>query len=300
MHGSAGNELCRILQTPLKATTYLRRLVLEACCISDEGCQQLATALIGHPSLEELHLQRNLIGSKGAIALAAAVEEGCDRLRVLDLAHNKEVSEADEERVRMSLLLNDMPLPLKRAVPRLHQGQALQELQLCRGGAQDGERNPRLVTDDGCAVLRGCLAYGSVQQLDIRHNLITDKGAGFLADIIRSSNSLHSILLDGNQIGVGGLQKLAAAVWESKTIRQATLEGNQFDTASDPIARGAWEHLTSKLEANAEAKQPQQHQQTRILERQAAAVDVYCTAEYLKQMDDDILREALRDAPART
>eukprot|EP01062_Namystynia_karyoxenos_P069976 TRINITY_DN65368_c0_g1_i1.p1 TRINITY_DN65368_c0_g1~~TRINITY_DN65368_c0_g1_i1.p1 ORF type:complete len:1137 (+),score=403.12 TRINITY_DN65368_c0_g1_i1:81-3413(+) len=300
--GPSGDALCRALEGPLRATRHLCRLRLDDCYIEDDGCRALSRGIRGHNSLERLSLRRNPFGSAGADALASAVEEDNDVLIELDVADCKHLTDGDLARIEAALELNAMPVELKHIVAPLRRNdESLTVVQLGRP-VEDAAAGSRVVGDAGCVVLLGCMSANTrVHTLDLSNNRIGDAGAGRIAELLKVNTGLRRVVLDDNDIGVAGLQQLAAAVWHNQTLAELLADRNLFNVESDPIARGAWNHLDSKLTVNAEtlaAPQPRGYEQ-RKAELAAAAVDLYRTNDYMRRVEEDIMRDALADAPAR-
>jgi hypothetical protein len=72
---------------------HLTELRLPVNCIEDEGACLLAAALCGIPTLQQLCLCSNMIGSEGAMALATLLAQPSSALRLLDLSSNLIASE---------------------------------------------------------------------------------------------------------------------------------------------------------------------------------------------------------------
>lgn len=104
------------------------------------------------------------------------------------------------------------------------------------------------LTCNGMRPLSTFLSYHPLQELSLQGNKITDQGASFLGESLRSNETLKILCLSNNQIGDQGIAQLAEALRHNKTLQQLDLEMNR-------IGDEGVIHLAEALRSNRTLKQ---------------------------------------------
>lgn len=197
----------------------------------DAFVRALASSL-SHPpnrSLGELDLQNNRLGSRGAVALGAALALGSCPLTSLDLRENK-IGDDGAAAIGEALGCNV----------------CLRALRLAHNS----------VGDSGALAIASGLSRAAgaslLQGLDLSHGSIGDAGASALARALSTRNCLRELYLSFNRIGSAGvseiaamLQALAATTGSRPTLLELRLQGNVnvCSAAWLDIRRAKWPEL---------------------------------------------------------
>ena len=219
MRRHGGHKTIASLSIEMVWLTSIQEATCQAHDLSDEEAVDAAQALCNSdPPLEKLQLQANLIGDRGAAALANCIPVNT-RLTAVDLSDNQislqganvfgeVLSQASPDCSLVYLNLGHNPIFHESSAgsecfEALLCSSSLQILALSNTGLADHHFN--------------CLSASTRPQLssrlhllDLSNNRIGDAGAKLLAPVASSSNTLQLLSLSGNQITDNGAKVLAA------------------------------------------------------------------------------------------
>ena len=244
----------------LARNTSLRLLVLTSCAVSPNGAQRLAAALRVNSTLRELRFNGNNVTDVGASAIANALSENANsRLAVLRLDGG---NLGDQAAVALAALLerrggcalthlslthnNITPVgvtPLAASIPStlralnlsnnpLHEPGAaalakalksthanLEELILAECGLHDDRVN---------SVTRALRGNARLRVFEVPGNIMSDRGAAHVADMMPTCPSLSRVNVGQNRIRDRGIFRLADAALTSKSLTTLDVRGNGF------------------------------------------------------------------------
>ena len=63
-----------------------------------------------------------------------------------------------------------------------------------------------------------CHSSTGLLSLSLSHNYITNEGAGSLADLLLSNDTLQSLIVSSNNIGSEGANRIVAALTDNRTL----------------------------------------------------------------------------------
>ncbi|XP_057206990.1 NACHT, LRR and PYD domains-containing protein 3-like isoform X2 [Triplophysa rosa] len=214
------SEKCLLRLMPVVKAS--RKADLSRCCITDEGCAALTSALRSNPShLIELNLNYNKIGDSGVKLLSAVLEDSHCKMEKL---HLQWCSVTDEGCAALTSALRSNPSHLI-------------ELNL----------NYNKIGDSGVKLLSAVLedSHCKLEKLHVSRCCITDEGCAALTSALRSNPShLIELNLNYNKIGDSGL-KLLSAVLEDSHCKMEKLHLQWCSVTDEGCAA-----LTSALRSN--------------------------------------------------
>ena len=208
---------CKALADALRQSTAAKVVDLQSNGITSTGARYLCDALRTNTSVVEIHLDSNVIDDTGAELFLEVLQVNTS-VRAVNLQNNK-ISPAMIEKVRFAAQLNTQPMELKRAVPAMLQNDpSVTTLNL---SGCTGVNLPLLKT-----VMCGCT---TITSLDLSRVGVLDVGCGFAAEILAGcSASLAYLDLSGNGITVHGIKSLAEGLKASKSLKTLLLRSNKI------------------------------------------------------------------------
>ncbi|XP_016430331.1 NACHT, LRR and PYD domains-containing protein 12-like [Sinocyclocheilus rhinocerous] len=182
------SEECLLRLLPV--VTASRIAELSNCCIRDEGCAALATALRSNPShLRELNLNTNTLRDSGAKLLSALLEDPQCKLEKLQLSH---CSIGEEGCALLVLALKSNPLHLEEL-----------NLSFNKPGDSGVTLLSAVLMDPQC----------KLERLQLSTCDIREKGCAALASALKSNPShLRELNLNFNKLGDSGVKLLCAGL----------------------------------------------------------------------------------------
>lgn len=222
------------------------RLDLCKQVVGPSGIRPLLGSLQEHPHVSRLLLGNNLVGNKGAEAIARFVRSGRSRIKVWYIAGNRIDAEGAREvcaavgadpQVR-GLWLKRNPLGPKgaREVARmLRTNDSLQTLDLVNTGILD---------EGAAAVLEALHDNETIRHLYIGTNGLTEVTAERIARYLVRVDRLESLFVSCNRFHDAGVAILAEGLARSRRLRRLGL-------ASNRIGPSGAKALTSALEGHA-------------------------------------------------
>ncbi|XP_031203022.1 dynein regulatory complex subunit 5 [Mastomys coucha] len=186
---------CHSLAATIKACHTLKIFRLTRSKVDDDKARILIRSLLDHPALEELDLSHNLIGDRGARAVAKLLSHS--RLRVLNLANNQlRASGAQSLAHALAHNTNLVSLNLRLNCIEDEGGQAI---------AHALETNK-------------CLTV-----LHLGGNELSEPTATLLSQVLPVNTTLISLNLSCNHIGQDGGKQLLEGISDNKTILEFDL-----------------------------------------------------------------------------
>ena len=262
-------HLAGLLRSPKCAP--LTTLDLSFNALGDVGAAEVARALEGNPTVENLTMQRNAIGPKGAKALAGWVASATGRCAKLDLKHNS-IKGADATEllaaVGVSKTLEELDLGENQLgdLGVVELAEALQANTTCPLKRLDLGKNG--ITDAGAQILAAALLTNAVLTvLSLKGNSVSEAGAQALAEVLRANSSLTSLDVSGNDLGPEGAGYLAAGLRENEGLLHLGLADNDLeDEGAARLAAALWcEDFDSDDEEIQEGNFPPFNSHLRIL-----------------------------------
>ncbi|XP_028902948.1 dynein regulatory complex subunit 5 [Ornithorhynchus anatinus] len=209
---------CRSLAGALKACRTLKVLKLTRSRVTDEKARILVHGLLDHPALEELDLSHNLIGDRGARAVAKLLNHS--RLRALNLSNN---------RVRA---------PGAQALARaLAHNTTLTSLNL---------RLNRIEDEGGQALAHALQTNDTLVVLHLGSNELSEPTATLLSQVLSVNTTLASVNLSCNHIGPDGGKQLLEGMADNRTVVE-------FDLRLAEVGQESEYLMGQALKANQEA-----------------------------------------------
>ncbi|KAJ8275370.1 hypothetical protein COCON_G00099950 [Conger conger] len=181
---------CHSLAKALKSCKTLKVVRVHQSKVDDERCQVLVRSLLDHLSLEELNLSHNLIGDRGAKAIAKLL--GRSRLRRLALSDNRirgPGAQALAHAIARSASLTDLNLRLNF-----------------------------LGDEGGQAVANALLKNRSLVTVHLGANQMTEPTAMVLSQVLAQNRVLQDINLSCNRLGVDGGKALEEGMSHNSTM----------------------------------------------------------------------------------
>uniref|UniRef100_A0A8C5FF52 T-complex-associated-testis-expressed 1 n=1 Tax=Gadus morhua TaxID=8049 RepID=A0A8C5FF52_GADMO len=206
---------CEALARALKSCHTLKVLRLCQSKVEDERCRILALHLLDHPSLLELDLSHNLIGDRGARAIAKLLSRS--RLEGLDLYDNEVAG------------------PGGRAIAHaLSRSATLRSLNL---------RLNRLGDEGGRAVGQALLTNRTLRRLHLGANEMGEASAAVLAQVLVQNDTLTSINLSCNSLGADGGKILEDAMSHNNAV-------TEFDVRLTEVGEGSEAFIGQRVRSN--------------------------------------------------
>ncbi len=182
----------------------LKRLLISANQISDEGAKALGQALSINSCLQVLDLERNQIYFEGAIALGQGLRVN-NSLCQLNLKRN-ELGDEGALALGRGLIVNT----------------GLQVLDLEANGLSD---------TGAVALSQGLRVNSCLRQLNLSVNHVSDKGAKALGQSLGVNSSLQVLDLSSNRVSDKGVRALGQGLSVNMTLRQLNLSFNRTSFA---------------------------------------------------------------------
>ncbi|XP_038617072.1 dynein regulatory complex subunit 5 [Tachyglossus aculeatus] len=209
---------CRSLAGALQACRTLKVLKLTRSKVTDEKARILVHSLLDHPALEELDLAHNLIGDRGARAVAKLLNHS--RLRALDLGNNR------------------MRAPGAQALAHaLARNATLTSLNLRLNCIED---------EGGQALAHALQTNNTLVALHLGGNELSEPTATLLSQVLSVNTTLTRINLSCNHIGPDGGKQLLEGMTDNKTVVEFDLRLSEVGQESEYL-------LGQHLKANQEA-----------------------------------------------
>ncbi|ROJ33222.1 NACHT, LRR and PYD domains-containing protein 3 [Anabarilius grahami] len=221
-----------VLQKLLPVVEASRSAELSDCCITDEGCAALASALRSNSHLRELDLTENKLGDGGLTLLSDGLKDPHCKLEKLRL--NKSGVTAEGCAALASALRSNSHL---RELD-------LTENKIGDGGLtllSDGLKDPHCklekltlwncnITDEGCAALASALRSNShLRELDLTENKLGDGGLTLLSDGLKDPHSkLEKLKLYDCGVTAEGGAALATILRSNSHLRELDLTWNKI------------------------------------------------------------------------
>ncbi|CAJ1077087.1 dynein regulatory complex subunit 5 [Xyrichtys novacula] len=183
---------CKSLASALKSCKTLKILRLHESHIEDKKCLLLVKHLLDHPSLRELDFSHNLIGDKGARAVAKLLNKS--QLETLNLYDN-DIRDHGAKALAHALAKNP----------------TLQSLNL---------RLNRVGDEGGQAIANALLNNKTLSHLHLGANKVTEPTVITLAKVIAQNNTLKSINISCNCLGEDGGKALEEAMSYNTSITE--------------------------------------------------------------------------------
>eukprot|EP00873_Tetraselmis_striata_P004342 jgi/Tetstr1/424606/TSEL_015128.t1 len=197
-----GDEGAELLAKHVSGDMNIKSLSLSMNNIGDPGARALAEALKVNTTLETLELSGNVIDYEGAVALAEALADN-EALHTLGLSDNYLGA------LGAGVLAN-----------ALKTNKTLSKLFLKSND----------LGDEGIKAVCEALAEGgaAITHLDIGNNGITAEGAEALATYLTGNKNIVELKVYMNDIGNGGMYKVAEAVKTCPKLEHFDISGNNF------------------------------------------------------------------------
>uniref|UniRef100_UPI0037E92EBE dynein regulatory complex subunit 5 n=1 Tax=Semicossyphus pulcher TaxID=241346 RepID=UPI0037E92EBE len=195
---------CESLAKALKSCRTLKLLRLYESHIEDKKCRLLVKHLLDHPSLRELDFSHNLIGDKGARAVAKLLTRS--KLETLNMSDNG-VSDMGAKAIAHALSKNSTLLSLNL-------------------------RLNRLKDEGGQALGKALLNNNTLLHLHLGGNEVTGQTAIALAKVIAQNNTLKSVNLSCNILGVDGGKALEEAMSYNTSVTECDIRLTEVDEQS--------------------------------------------------------------------
>ncbi|XP_054828523.1 ribonuclease inhibitor isoform X2 [Eublepharis macularius] len=239
--GDSGLEkLCKGLMNP---SCKLQKLWLQNCNLTKACCENLRSVLSTKPSLAELHLGDNRLGTSGVNVLCQGLLDPNCQLQKLQLEYcelSARNTEALSAALRTKTSLNELNLSNNKlgdaAVKQLCEGVLdancnLQSLQLenCR------------ITASSCGDLGTVLSTKpSLKELCIGENKIGDAGAAHLCKGLLNPNcKLEKLWLWECDLSAACCKELAHVIATKETLKEMSLIGNNLkDEGMEYLCQG--------------------------------------------------------------
>ncbi|XP_048036225.1 NACHT, LRR and PYD domains-containing protein 12-like isoform X1 [Megalobrama amblycephala] len=221
-----------VLQKLLPVVEASRSAELSDCCITDEGCAALTSALRSNSHLRELDLSENKLGDGGLMLLSDGLKNPQCKLEKLRL--NKSGVTAEGCAALASALRSNSHL---RELD-------LTENKIGDGGLtllSDGLKDPHCklekltlwncnITDEGCAALASALRSNShLRELDLTENKLGCRGLTLLSDGLKDPHSkLEKLKLYDCGITAEGGAALATTLRSNSHLRELDLTWNKI------------------------------------------------------------------------
>ncbi|XP_028809153.1 dynein regulatory complex subunit 5 isoform X2 [Denticeps clupeoides] len=186
---------CESLGKALKSCRTLKVLRIHQSRVDDERCRLLVTHLLDHPSLSELNLSHNVIGDRGARALAKLLNRS--QLKALNVYDNQIRGHG-----------------AKALASALSKNTTLLSLNLCLNCVGD---------EGGQAAARALLKNGTLVTLHLEANYMTEPTASALSRVFSQNTTLRSIKLCCNRLGVDGGKSLEEGMSRNSTLLECDL-----------------------------------------------------------------------------
>ncbi|XP_034555186.1 dynein regulatory complex subunit 5 isoform X2 [Notolabrus celidotus] len=215
---------CESLAKALKSCKTLKLLRLYDSHIEDKKCCQLVKHLLDHPSLRELDFSYNLIGDKGARALAKLLNQS--KLETLNMCGN-EIRDQGAKAIAHALSKNS----------------TLSSLNL---------RLNRLEDEGGQAIGKALMNNNTLLHLHLGGNQVEGQTAIALAKVIAQSKALKSINLSCNNLGVDGGKALEEAMSCNTIVTECDIRLTDIDEQSASfINQVVWTNESSEKKRHA-------------------------------------------------
>ncbi|KAM4834745.1 dynein regulatory complex subunit 5 isoform 1-T2 [Thomomys bottae] len=209
---------CHSLAATIKACHTLKIFRLTRSKVDDEKARILIRSLLDHPALEELDLAHNLIGDRGARAIAKLLSHS--RLRVLNLANNQ-VRASGAQSLAHALAHNTN----------------LVSLNLRLNCIED---------EGGQALVHALHSNKCLTTLHLGGNELSEPTATLFAQVLSINTTLTNINLSCNHIGLDGGKQLLEGITDNKTLLE-------FDLRLSDVAQESEYLIGQALQANREA-----------------------------------------------
>ncbi|XP_048036227.1 NLR family CARD domain-containing protein 3-like isoform X3 [Megalobrama amblycephala] len=224
-----------VLQKLLPVVEASRSAELSDCCITDEGCAALASALRSNSHLRELDLTENKIGDGGLTLLSDGLKDPHCKLEKLTL-WNCNITDEGCAALASALRSNSHLRELDLTENKLG----------CRGLTllSDGLKDPHSkleklklydcgITAEGGAALATTLRSNShLRELDLTWNKIGGGGLILLSDGLDPQCKLEKLMLRYCNITTVGCAALASALRSNSHLQELDLSGNNLRHAS--------------------------------------------------------------------
>jgi len=199
-------------------TSPLTSLIADDCDVQEPGCDALARLLCSDFSLKTLSLCGNEFGNRG---LSSLVKNGIGTLQLLGLGDND--------------LDDNMGPCLRDAILK---STSLKSLNLAHNWL--GPRAVELLSE---ALTTPAAASKSCESLYLNSNLIDDRGAGALADMMLQNEGLLLLNLEGNAVGDDGVELILRSLVANPTMLYVAC-------AFNPVSRSRLKSLEAWLKGN--------------------------------------------------
>ena len=250
----AGRASAAALGDALPGASHLRRLVLRAACVGDDGCEALVAGLTGGhdrdravPRLRYLCLAKCGLGPASGFHLGRLLRRNA-HLRGLDVEGNHNLGDDGARHILDALCAsregaNTSLRQLSLAACGLTRRCFAADVARCL--ADNATLEALSIADNGAgpaagrAVARALRSNGSLQQLCVAGNLLGDRvGRAFLATL-RSSRSLWKLELHDNGISPATSHEAAALQLRAMLLRPEGYDEHADDDDSLVTPRGA-------------------------------------------------------------
>nr|XP_061806743.1 dynein regulatory complex subunit 5-like [Nerophis lumbriciformis] len=195
------------LSMALQACKTLKVVRLYESHIDDAKCKLLSKHLVAHPCLRELNLSHNVIGDKGAKAVAKMLNS--TKLEILNLSDNI-VRDVGANAIADALPGNCTLLLLN--------------LRINRVGDEGGQ-----------AIGKALMKNGTLLHLHLGANLVTEPTAITLSEVLAKNQTLKTINLSCNKLGQDGGKALAEAIVQNSILTECDVNLTDVDEESASI-----------------------------------------------------------------
>lgn len=262
-----GDDAAKAFATLVARNLPLRHLSLSSCGISQEGFQEIATALLGNTTLQSLDVSFNAWGREGVLALGRFLARKDCTLLSLNVSHMRVVAtnphtrviQSFEEGLSTNLSLQHLGLAgmsmTSGLIGALESHPALTSIDLTAAELDDGAalrliRKSQLeaINLSDCH-LGGPTLLGILDELQrnstLRHidfSGIPLKGAGLnIGRMIEHNKHLLSIQLENCELSSDDVDKITKPAWTSSSLQVLNLLGSSY--AKTESYRNLTQHL---------------------------------------------------------
>jgi Ran GTPase-activating protein (RanGAP) involved in mRNA processing and transport len=206
----------------IKTNEHVTSLGVARGALGEDGVSMVANALMHNKHIQTLDLAYNGIGARGMI-MATEVVKASQSLTELDLGGNHLLVEG------AAVLTEGIKASPSLTKLKLHQNS---------------------IGDDGITLLSGALMHPDcgLVDIDLRGNGIGQMGVATLCNVLRGAgatshtNTLQSLRLGSNSIGVAGMALIADVIKSNKVLLRLDLSSNQVESMGCGLLAGALSH----------------------------------------------------------